>query len=290
MNDEVESNYYPLIDGIQAIIDMKQPAKPTELLSSLRADLAEMLIDKHWDEVHGMLSSAQNHLAKGSLDTGVKMLTEIRNLLRPYLPRFRLVLLNETPFWTDKALVKECGVIWAAYLYDEQRKVHIADTNPSYELHFLYRTPENFVSDATHEQLDAGESSNLSYYCKVIDNIDWDRKHYCGRPQDTAADDYAALVESEIEHYRSNHVFDLPRPPSRQMLISASREQCSAGDYAAAAATIYAASSAVDAEIQALAERLRSGKVGKDIDDAYACLEASLSATEASPAPEHPQG
>lgn len=274
MSTTAELNFFRLATALGSIISLAAAGQYRDAAAALDSLSPEHVDPSEIDALSGMrqvLEVAHSELKKGSGEEGLTLLLDAMNDLRKELPRFRIVLLNETPNWRDQAIVQECGQIWGAYLYDEAHKIHLADVNPSYELHFLFASPENQICDATAEALLTKSSPPegvATYYCRMIDNIPWDRKHFCGIPQDPTADDYDELVASEVEHYVTNPIFSLPRAPSAAMLASAAKEQCQAGDFPAAVATMKSIDTWCDAA-KDLIEQLKFSPSEIDADEAF---------------------
>lgn len=98
-----------------------------------------------------------------------------------YKPKICIVKIDETQYWTDKGLVEACGgKIFAAYMYDENWRVHCAELTPSYELEFLEYQPGNYIEDSDEcERVDTMLSDaqhdnpeSVTYrHCRDIDRI-----------------------------------------------------------------------------------------------------------------------
>ena len=72
-------------------------------------------------------------------------------------PDWRIVLRDETQYWTDPELVKRCGgTIKGASLFDANRQVHCCEITPSFELERLNSVPKQWPDDErTMESLEA---------------------------------------------------------------------------------------------------------------------------------------
>ena len=175
------------------------------------------------------------------------------------LPRFKIVILDETDKWTASAYITEAGKIWTAYLYDEERKVSRTATRPSYELQFLYSTAENIV---TNERLTQERSSGAHYIsacCQDIDTISWQQKYYCGHPRNEHAQSYKAMQQAQHEHYLANVCLATPRTPCVHMLVEAAHQQYKDGDFMAAVATVNIAAK-LDLQLKAMKQLKAAAK------------------------------
>ncbi len=244
MSSDVEPNFYPLRDGLRTFIKEFATTPATmpagSMTSALRSFVGGLDLPEN-DSVVGQLRAAVGEVRDGKVGEATAMLEEVLAEVQSRLPRFRIVLMDETEGWTDAALKAQAGKIWAAYLYDENRQVRIADISPSYEMHYLYCTAENPLPEDMAEILvthgDGGQ--DVSYnYCRQIDGIAWDRKQACGKSADPTADDYAALVEAEIEHYKCNVGIQTPRAPRWQDLVDVVIERFEGGATGAAASLL----------------------------------------------------
>ena len=218
MSDKYQLNYYVLQKAIQETIKdfgAGDWVGGRATLTNLVADENLFDILPEDDSVRTGLAQALVEMNAGATyDAALETLNAVAADVATRLPKFRILLTDETRDWTDEALKEKAGKIWGAYLYDENRGVHLADMSPSYELHYLYCTAENRLPDDMEEilTLSGGDRQDVSYgYCRSVDARDARFKYDCGQPSDPAADSYDAMVESEIEHYRCNICFDVPR-------------------------------------------------------------------------------
>lgn len=237
MSNDFEPNLY----RIQSILQVAQAAcarnAPNEAAAALLTIDGEDL--EATPELKGNIGRL--YLLDLVSADGRALLDVCTNQVKEFLPRFRIVLIDETDGWTDPALVAQTGNIWSAYLYDENRRVHIADTSPSYEMRYLYCAAENQVSEDVQsilqEEGNGGEGS-MTMYCRDVDRIGLRQKHFCGEPSDKDAEDYNALEESEFEYYQANVNIDCPREPALTDVVAAVKQQFEAGDLNAAAQTL----------------------------------------------------
>lgn len=233
MSDKPEPNLFLLRDALQnAIKELDKPEPSSRFAMSFLGgyDLTNLSKDS---EVLATLTMAAGELRTGSLAETKNMLEDVLAQVRTELPRFRIVLMDESEHWTDKALVAAAGKIWAAYLYDETRRVHLAELTPSYELRYLYSSTENHVDDDMDETIrlngDGGEPYTYMH-CGRVDSIPWDKKLPCGEPTDPAADSYQALADSEYEHYISNICKEVPCKNSLRDMLGVVVELAEAGE------------------------------------------------------------
>lgn len=211
-----EVNLFPVYEAAQAILNEMKGDRLDQALVVGRKLLPDTGIEdlEEDDLIRINLSASAEEAANHNGRKAVELLEAAVSEIKGRLPQFRILLKDETDGWTDQALKDKAGRIWTAYLYDETRKVHIADVSPSYEMHYLYCTAENKLPDDLEELLvthgDGGESIHYEY-CRGVDAAPEKYKQDCGGPSDPGADGYSALVESEVEYYRSNVGIQVPR-------------------------------------------------------------------------------
>ena len=160
------------------------------------------------------------------------LLAGVREELAQLLPRFRVVLLDETEHWTDEGLKEKAGKIWGAYLYNEARVTYAAEITPSYELKYLYSTAQNRLPDDMEEMLllyGAGDDPYKYMHCRDVDAIGWDRKRACHPYESygdaaTATDTYEELFDDVHEAYRANIGIDIPSRPDLANMLDTSIE------------------------------------------------------------------
>lgn len=231
-----EPNVCQFMQGLRALrsavdLDPGEPASKQAMERARQTILAGVDQLNHllqWDQTPNQVKRVFHHIDNGNSHLAVSVLDKMICQTAPLMPRFRIVLFNETKNWISPELVQAAGEIYGAYLYDENRKVNMADIRPSYELKHLYNTSACPLSDEMQEML--GESSDsMSMYCVDVDKIDWRHKHFCGAPSDPNANSYRELEGSEAEYYQSNINIEVPRPASLQMVLHAADEQILAG-------------------------------------------------------------
>lgn len=148
-----------------------------------------------------------------------------------YIPKFKIVAIDETHSWDD-SITEKLGRIKGVYVYNEAKATHICDMTPSYELFFLlnrselsyydYMKEENREDDEDYEQefykefgYDYGEESfkqensgeQYSYsYCHNIDSIS--AKEGIELTEDWI-DDYMFSTEEEREKIEYEMFCDL---------------------------------------------------------------------------------
>jgi len=62
-------------------------------------------------------------------------------------PEFKVVCIEETQHYTDKALVEKVGKIHAVFLYNKNSHTHCCEITPSYELHYIDTTYSDHIED-----------------------------------------------------------------------------------------------------------------------------------------------
>jgi hypothetical protein len=95
-------------------------------------------------------------------------------------PDWRYLVLDESQYWNDAALVEKCGRIFGIYIFDCTLGVHICDMSPSYELYFLRSEPQRTPDDDHEreemlEQIDDGNryTEPVTYiYCRNVRDVE----------------------------------------------------------------------------------------------------------------------
>lgn len=233
MSDKPEPNLFLLRDVVRDVINELEKPGPNskDALAFLEGyDVEELSKNSPF---RMPLQVAASELRTGSLAEALNMFHDIQHDVRKELPRFRIVLFDETGFWTDPAIVAAAGKLWGAYLYDENRRVHVAELTASHELTYLYTSTENQVDDDIDEiiRLNGDGGEPVTYvHCSRIDAMSWDHKRPCGAPADTQAENYDALVESEREYYVANVSFETPGTPILKDLLGVVVDLAEAGE------------------------------------------------------------
>lgn len=237
MSNKPEPNLFLLRDAIVNTIKALDGVEPNveqarSILDSY--DITNLGVD---NEARISLSDVGNHLSSRNCSGAKETLELILADVKKAVPRFRLVLMDETQCWTDPALVAAAGKIYGCYLYDETRRVHVAELTASHELHYLYTSTANQVDDDMNEVLlmhGSGGEEVSYFHCSDIERISWDRKLACGESADVTADTYESLLESELEYYRCNWCLETPRKNSPRAMLEVAAEYAEAGEMARA--------------------------------------------------------
>lgn len=233
MSVDTSPNLFLLRDALKGAIKEldKADASPSNALAFLEGlDAADL--QKH-EQLVMALQVIAGELRSGSVEEAQTLLAETLDTATGLLPRFRIVLIDNTEHWTDEALRAKAGKIWDAYLYDENRATHLAELTPSYELTYLYCTAENQLPEDMEEVLllnGSGDSPVIYMHCAQVDAISWDRKVACGEPSDPGADCYESLLEGEREYYCANVSIQTPRTPLLRDLVGVVIELVQASD------------------------------------------------------------
>lgn len=240
-------NVCHLVNGLRQlrVVASTKPDTKNELAAARQVILQGVDHLSHfseWERTPHQINRILQHIDKGHHELALPMIDAMLAKTSIFIPRFRIVLFNETAQWINPKLVKAAGEIYAAYLYDENQKIHIADIRPSYELTHLYNTASNRLSGKLQEQLQegTGESEDIIMYCAEVDKVDWRHKHFCGEPCDPGASSYRDLEESELEYYRGNVAIELPQPAQLQMVLCAVDQQLLGGNDLLAVASLKA--------------------------------------------------
>lgn len=233
-----EPNVCQLVMGLRQLheaIDPSNTGAAQQFAIQARAAIlsgVDLLCDfSQWERTPDQISRIFHHLDRGSAGAAKQLLDEMIAKNAPLVPRFRIVIFNETNKWTNPGLVKAAGEIFGSYLYDENRKVHIASGRASYELTHLYSTSTHQLSKKMGNMLHDSSSGreDIIRNCTDVDKIDWRHKHFCGEPKTPNANNYKELRESEARYYQRDHAIEVPRPVDLQMVLSAADQQLLAG-------------------------------------------------------------
>lgn len=124
---------------------------------------------------------------------------------------FKIVVLDETEYWCE-SIKQKAGKIYAAYLFDANRPVNCCELRPSYELYPLYTTPLNDdEAGSVSEEIMASESQDVSYFhCCSIDRLSPASFYDIGVETLSADETWEAALERTLDHYRGNHMIDIP--------------------------------------------------------------------------------
>ena len=137
----------------------------------------------------------------------------------PVLPHFKVVVLNETEYWSDEIRAR-AGLIYQAYLFDANRHVHCCEITPSYELYPLYATPQNDDDDGTiaTELATAGDSEVTYMHVRRLDKLSPDHFYSYGEEL-KVPESWEELRDHYEEQARSNCVIEFPAgvPPRIQL-------------------------------------------------------------------------
>lgn len=224
-------NFYLLREQLRSVQGHLREANFAEAKRELDEEITWALYTEAYDRMKGpyveeidpQLETLHDLIERKSERAALTIVHEMLKSIEPMLPRFTLVLRNETRNWNDE-MQAAAGQVWGCYLYDENRVTHLAELTPSYELGYLYETAEKELPDHLQEDLmlEGAPDGGWEYvHCGQIDNIGLERKVFCGRPVDPTAETYEQLVEKEMEYYRSNVSIDLPRAPGAELLVHA---------------------------------------------------------------------
>lgn len=90
----------------------------------------------------------------------------------PVLPQFKVVVIDETHFWSEEIQAR-VGKVFQAYLFDSNRHVYCCELTPSYELYPLYATA---TMDDSEGELDgemrAAADNEVTYaHVRSIDGL-----------------------------------------------------------------------------------------------------------------------
>lgn len=126
---------------------------------------------------------------------------------------FKIVVLNETNYWSEEMQAKAGGAIFRAYLYDATRIVHCCEITPSYELFPLYTTPwRDDENGSVDEEIRLAEDNDVRYvHCHSINALPPENFHDIGvwkKMDDETEDELRERVE---EHYRCNVAIQFPK-------------------------------------------------------------------------------
>lgn len=88
---------------------------------------------------------------------------------------FKVVVFDETRYWTEDAVSKAGGKIYATYLYDSNCHTYCCELTPSYYLIHLFSTPLEDDEDGSAAEMiraaQAGDDQNGYYHCRSIDSL-----------------------------------------------------------------------------------------------------------------------
>lgn len=231
MNTETESNVMPLLAGLHALRHSLDTSTSTsEALRLIQEGLK--LVDGHqqWSRAPEKFAQIKAYLNEGDQKAFEKSLADLTQKVCESAPRFRVVLVNQTALWQDEQLTEAAGEIWAAYLYDENRRADMGDIRPSYEMCHLYNTARNQMADNFNALLLKSDNNAISMYCSYVDKMSWNCRHFCGEPVNPGAANYQELQQSEIEYYKKNIQIGLPQPINLLMVLKATAQQLIGGD------------------------------------------------------------
>ena len=125
----------------------------------------------------------------------------------------KAVVFDETRHWCNDVAAIVGGRIYRTYLFDTERAVNCCELTLSYELWPMYTTPlEDDEEGTAHEQLVAGEDSEIRYYHRqVIDSMPPEFVQDLGFHRVHEDEGRDEAFERCLDHYRGNVVLDTPR-------------------------------------------------------------------------------
>lgn len=93
------------------------------------------------------------------------------------MANFKVVVFDETEYWSPEIVEKAGGKIYASYLFDSSSVTHCCELTPSYYLHHLFSTPLHDTDDGDVgdeiRTAEAGCDNDGYYHCRGIDrNLD----------------------------------------------------------------------------------------------------------------------
>lgn len=127
-------------------------------------------------------------------------------------PHFKIVVRNETMYWSEEIQKKAGGAIYRAYLFDANRHVHCCELTPSYELFPLYTTAAlDDEEGSVEEEIRCAEDNDVIYiHCRVLDHTPSAKFHDCGEWTADEDETYDELRERVEEQYRCNVAIQFP--------------------------------------------------------------------------------
>lgn len=123
------------------------------------------------------------------------------------------VVMNDTQYWREN-IVARAGAVFTTYLVDLNRPVQLCELTPSYEAIPLYSTPFYDDEDGSVNELLMGAELQEQYiHCRAVDGWNANYRHDIGEFECEYAseDSYQEKMAELVDHYRGNHVLDIPR-------------------------------------------------------------------------------
>ena len=126
------------------------------------------------------------------------------------LPRFKLVVLDETSNW-PKEIVAKAEKIYRTYIFDANRAVHCCEITPSYELFPVCTTPLIDDREGTlEEMLCGGEDYDVVYWhAHRLDRLPPTQFYDCGQ-EVSMPDDYDDCRDAHLDYCRGNAQLQFP--------------------------------------------------------------------------------
>lgn len=121
--------------------------------------------------------------------------------MNPTTVHYKVVLLDESCYYTEPYLAKLGGKVMRAFLFDANKAVNCCELTPSYELIPLYSTCAGDISDDLFDdlrQIDSDDNDITYHHCSYIDKLPASRFHVY-EPYTLGEDETYEEVEEKYE-------------------------------------------------------------------------------------------